>query len=337
MGQQPRADIMNPAGTSAKAGARASGYHQKAMAEIHNSLLPFAKSGVAGGCEPVGSSAASTISTLSTTSGVSSASGLSSGSNGLSSLAQLGAAAAYAVEDTALRALQLTGGRVDQAIDLLVKQSPQEIKSSCMAAAAAAYGAAAAPKLMRKPSLERELSLQQRGSPALDSGAGSSRSDSPRTSELLVGVAGHGAPPAGRQYSPSLEFGAEPPPPPPPPRCSSTPPPPPLHVQYQPVPSNVQQLFKRMSPAPMLPSRPSPVQGAPAAQRGTSPVSSSSPVAPPPSGRQPMVNIHLYIHHYPSRNSLFHPSTLSGAWSILSTSCCSLPATSILLYLYLSC
>lgn len=79
MGQQARAsaDTMNP-GASAKSSARASGYHQKAMAEIHNSLLPFAKSQ-----EPLGSSAASTISTLSTTSGVSSASGLSSGSNGL--------------------------------------------------------------------------------------------------------------------------------------------------------------------------------------------------------------------------------------------------------------
>lgn len=80
MGQQPHTDTMNPAGASAKANARASGYHQKAMAEIHNSLLPFAKSGVV---EAVGSSAASTISTLSTTSGVSSASGLSSGSNGV--------------------------------------------------------------------------------------------------------------------------------------------------------------------------------------------------------------------------------------------------------------
>lgn len=81
MGQQPRADKMNPAGASAKANARASGYHQKAMAEIHNSLLPFAKSGSVTQ-EQIGSSAASTISTLSTTSGVSSASGLSSGSNG---------------------------------------------------------------------------------------------------------------------------------------------------------------------------------------------------------------------------------------------------------------
>lgn len=72
------------ASAAGKASARSSsGYHQKALAEIRNSLLPFANSG-----DHVGSSAASTISTLSTTSGVSSASGLSglsagSGQNGL--------------------------------------------------------------------------------------------------------------------------------------------------------------------------------------------------------------------------------------------------------------
>ncbi|PSN57069.1 hypothetical protein C0J52_01744 [Blattella germanica] len=75
---------MNPA-TSGKSSTRSSGYHQKALAEIRNSLLPFANSGGPG--ENLGSSAASTISTLSTTSGVSSASGHSgisaaSGSNG---------------------------------------------------------------------------------------------------------------------------------------------------------------------------------------------------------------------------------------------------------------
>lgn len=74
MGQQPRTQLnMNPS-----APARSSGYHQKAMEEIHNSLLPFAKSG---GSEVVGSSAASTISNFSTTSGVSSLSS-TSGSNG---------------------------------------------------------------------------------------------------------------------------------------------------------------------------------------------------------------------------------------------------------------
>lgn len=173
-----------------------------------------------------------------------------------------------------MRALQLTGGRVEPAIDLLVKQSPQDLKNISN------YSS----KLIRKPSLERELSLH-RGSPALDSGAGSSRSDSPRMSELVT------HPQVSRQYSPS-EFSE--PPPPPPPRCSSTPPPP-LHVQYPPVPSNVQQMFKRMSPAPIIPSRPSPVlpghtvtQGAPSGQRGTSPVASASATTVS-SSRQPMV------------------------------------------------
>lgn len=73
MGQQPRLQLnMNPS-----APARSSGYHQKAMEEIHNSLLPFAKSG----SDTVGSSAASTISNLTVTSGISSLSS-TSGSNG---------------------------------------------------------------------------------------------------------------------------------------------------------------------------------------------------------------------------------------------------------------
>ena len=73
MGQQPRPQLnMNP-----NAPARSSGYHQKALEEIHNSLLPFAKIGG----DLVGSSAASTISNLSATSGISSLSS-ASGSNG---------------------------------------------------------------------------------------------------------------------------------------------------------------------------------------------------------------------------------------------------------------
>lgn len=179
-----------------------------------------------------------------------------------------------------MRALQFVGGRIEAAIDFLVKQTPQELKNSGLTA----YSS----KLIRKPSLERELNLH-RGSPALDSGAGSSRSDSPRMSELVS------HPQVSRQYSPS-EFGE--PPPPPPPRCSSTPPPPPppIHVQYQPVPTNVQQLFKRMSPAPVVPSRPSPVlpgsSVTPTGQRGTSPVAACPPTpgsGSVPSGRQPMV------------------------------------------------
>jgi len=84
MGQQSIV-TMNPA-TSGKSSTRSSGYHQKALAEIRNSLLPFANIGSLG--ENLGSSAASTISSLSTTSGVSSASGHSgvsaaSGCNGI--------------------------------------------------------------------------------------------------------------------------------------------------------------------------------------------------------------------------------------------------------------
>ncbi|KAL0274849.1 UNVERIFIED_CONTAM: hypothetical protein PYX00_002882 [Menopon gallinae] len=128
---------------------------------------------------------------------------------------------------------------------------------------------------MRKPSLERELCLH-RGSPALDSGAGSSRSDSPHTQ-------------LSRQYSPS-SFSE--PPPPPPPRCSSTPPPPPPpHTPYSNPITNMQHLLKRMSPAPVVSSRPpaalpgSAGSGPNPPQRGTSPVASSTAC----SVRQPMV------------------------------------------------
>ncbi|KAL6952542.1 Serine/threonine-protein kinase lats1 [Sarracenia purpurea var. burkii] len=81
MGQEPVILNMNPA-TSSRSNTRASGYHQKALAEIRNSLLPFANGGGASSNDNY-SSAASTISTISTTSGVSSASGLSSNSNGI--------------------------------------------------------------------------------------------------------------------------------------------------------------------------------------------------------------------------------------------------------------
>lgn len=141
-------------------------------------------------------------------------------------------------------------------------------------------------KLIRKPSIERELGLH-RGSPALDSGAGSSRSDSPRLTDLH--------PPVSRQYSPS-NF-SEPPPPPPP---RNTPPPPPPHVSYQNVPGNVHQLFKRMPPAPVVPARSSPAvpayNSSGSQQRGTSPVSSVSSS----SGRQPMV-----VHNGPQVRTLY--------------------------------
>ncbi|XP_068622039.1 serine/threonine-protein kinase Warts [Battus philenor] len=236
---------MNPPAPG-KTATRSSGYHQKALAEIRNSLLPFAN---IGNSEPPGSSAASTVS-----SGVSSGFSSSSG-NGLDkdlnvlpqSLNQL-IALGYE-EDPAVKALKYAGGRFDAALDYLSKQQEPlngVLKSSNFST-----------KLIRKPSLERELNLH-RGSPALDSGAGSSRSDSPRQSD---------APPLpheklSRQYSPS---GFSEPPPPPPPRCPSTPP----------VPPSVQQLMKRMSPAPPLPPA-----------RGTSPVATGAPTPP---ARQPMI------------------------------------------------
>ncbi|XP_008555309.1 serine/threonine-protein kinase Warts [Microplitis demolitor] len=275
---------MNPSAVS-KSSTRGSGYHQKALAEIRNSLLPFAN---IGGTGEVGSSAASTISTLSTTSGVSSASGLSGLSGASGSLDKpeqrqqiVGQISAMGYpEDISLRALKMTGWRPDAAIEFL-KQAQGDTLNGLQKLNT---------KLIRKPSLERELSLQ-RGSPALDSGAGSSRSDSPRLTELSP------HPQLSRQYSPS-SFVERETPPPPPPRCSSTPPPPPPpHAPYsQPtVPTNMQQMLKRMSPAPVVPTR------APAAapgtsnsasgsvnppQRGTSPVASSSNSS---NGRQPMI------------------------------------------------
>lgn len=82
MGQQPRCQLnMNP-----NAPARSSGYHQKAMEEIQNSLRPFAKSG----SEAMSSSAASTISNFSATSGVSSLSSTSGGNGNERQLVNMG-------------------------------------------------------------------------------------------------------------------------------------------------------------------------------------------------------------------------------------------------------
>lgn len=304
---------MNPA-TSGKSSTRSSGYHQKALQEIRNSLLPFANIGGIG--ETVGSSAASTISTLSTTSGVSSASGLSglsaaSGNNSEKDLSVLRQAVSQLVtmgytEEASLRALKLSGGRLEAALDLLSKQQHAEPINGITKGPSPGLSALST-KLIRKPSLERELAGPHRGSPALDSGAGSSRSDSPGQ--------GHPHPQLSRQYSPSAFAAAaaaaaaaatEPPPPTPPiaavssvpppvppPRCSSTPPPVP-----PPPPHHVQQLLKRMSPAPVpvVPSRPPPqppcqvsvsvpvvTPSAPSSTRGT------SPTLVTPSRPQPMV------------------------------------------------
>ncbi|XP_055538509.1 serine/threonine-protein kinase Warts [Wyeomyia smithii] len=126
-----------------------------------------------------------------------------------------------------------------------------------------------ASKLVRKSSIEREIppsSLQlPRNSPALDSGAGSSRSNSPHSQQHTG---------SGRtQFSPSpcpSTFSDVPPLPPP--RCPSTPStPPPLH-----------HFLKRMSPA----SVPTPRNGQFQSQspaRGTSPISTNNNL------RQPIV------------------------------------------------
>ncbi|XP_037943575.1 serine/threonine-protein kinase Warts-like [Teleopsis dalmanni] len=114
-------------------------------------------------------------------------------------------------------------------------------------------------KLSRKPSIEREIPLTcLRCSPALDSGAGSSRSDSPHSHQQVTCVSRASTGP----YSPSPSNFSDVGPPAPPPRnptlsSSATPPPPP--------PSN--QLYKRRSPAT---TRPAAITPNPT--RGTSPV-----------------------------------------------------------------
>lgn len=96
-------------------------------------------------------------------------------------------------QDSSTRALQLSNGRIDIALDFLNKQAMD-------IGGAGKTSASGYTKLIRKPSIERELVLA-RGSPALDSGTGSSRSDSPRLVDIHS------------RYSPSFN---EPPPPPPP-------------------------------------------------------------------------------------------------------------------------
>lgn len=128
-----------------------------------------------------------------------------------------------------------------------------------------------APKIFRKPSIEREIPPYQRGSPALDSGAGSSRSDSPHSHQQFNNARLNSG-----QYSPSpnqstlIEV-----PPLPLPRCSSNP------TTPTPVAPNFPQLFKRISPATPPARSVALTSSSPA--RGTSPVSNSNlhrPVIP---------------------------------------------------------
>ncbi|XP_062536307.1 serine/threonine-protein kinase Warts isoform X2 [Armigeres subalbatus] len=123
-----------------------------------------------------------------------------------------------------------------------------------------------ASSLIRKTSIEREIPQSSlhlpRNSPALDSGAGSSRSNSPHSQQLGSGRV---------QFSPSpcpSNFSDVPPLPPP--RCSSTPSTPPPQFPF----------LKRMSPASMATSRNGQFQSQSPA-RGTSPISSNSNLRQP--------------------------------------------------------
>ncbi|KFB53159.1 AGAP003618-PB-like protein [Anopheles sinensis] len=122
--------------------------------------------------------------------------------------------------------------------------------------------------LKRKPSIEKDAPQSplhmQRTSPALDSGAGSSRSNSPHSQQPFSASA------LGRssQYSPSpcpTNFSDAPPIPPP--RCSSTP--------STPQPPNPMHLLKRMSPASVASTRNGQFGGASSQSpaRGSSPIS----------------------------------------------------------------
>ncbi|XP_053681773.1 serine/threonine-protein kinase Warts-like [Sabethes cyaneus] len=151
-------------------------------------------------------------------------------------------------------------------------------------------------KLARKTSIEREIPPSSlhlpRNSPALDSGAGSSRSNSPHSQQHTG---------SGRtQFSPSpcpSTFSDVPPLPPP--RCPSTPStPPPL-----------QHFLKRMSPASVPTSRNSQFQSQSPA-RGTSPISSNSNLRQPivvQNGPQVQQQLNQQMSAYYSSNSTEPP------------------------------
>lgn len=137
------------------------------------------------------------------------------------------------------------------------------------------------PKLNRKPSIEREIPLNYlRCSPALDSGAGSSRSDSPHSHQPVTCASRAST----GQYSPSPSSFSDAGPPAPPPRNptsanSATPPPPP--------PTN--QLYKRRSPAT---TRPVPINSN--TTRGTSPVIAQNGIKAQQQLSQQMKALSLY-------------------------------------------
>lgn len=151
----------------------------------------------------------------------------------------------------------------------------------------------AASKLIRKTSIEREIPQSSlhlpRNSPALDSGAGSSRSNSPHSQQLGSGRA---------QFSPSPSNFTEVPPLPPP-RCPSTPS----------TPPPVQQFLKRISPASMATSRNGQFQSQSPA-RGTSPISSNSNLRQPiivQNGPQVQQQLNQQMSAFYSNNSAEPP------------------------------
>lgn len=127
---------------------------------------------------------------------------------------------------------------------------------------------------MRKPSIERELPPSSlhlpRNSPALDSGAGSSRSDSPHSNQQLLASSSRATSTTGGQYSPSpcpSHSSYNEIPPVPPPRCASS---------TSSTPSPFQQYFKqRMSPATASASRNGVQIPSQSPARGTSPVATN--------------------------------------------------------------
>uniref|UniRef100_A0A8W7PAZ5 non-specific serine/threonine protein kinase n=1 Tax=Anopheles coluzzii TaxID=1518534 RepID=A0A8W7PAZ5_ANOCL len=162
-----------------------------------------------------------------------------------------------------------------------IKNELQPYETSQQALGGGGGGQLVAP-LKRKPSIEKDAPQSplhmQRTSPALDSGAGSSRSNSPHSQQPFSAahVVGRSS-----QYSPSpcpTNFSDAPPIPPP--RCSSTP--------STPQPPNPMHLLKRMSPASVASGRNGQFGGAASQSpaRGSSPIASSGNH---PGLRQPII------------------------------------------------
>lgn len=281
---------------------KSSAYRQKALAEIRNSLLPFANTI---------NCSASTVSTLSssTTSGVSSASGLSTASGSSSPCPtgqqQNGVEKDYGGhsqrfiiqqllshgydEEMIAKAIKIAPVRTVEAVaDILMRTSNDG--SLCLST-----------KGIRRPSFEHDFAASgalPRVSPStIDSSTtASNRSDSPSCTSIQIRsgfvdssrvmsppVDGAGHIPVSRQYSPS--FGLEPPPPPPPrPQAPSvstrgtTPPPPSSSQPAFMTSTQASHLLKRISPVLQSP-RPQVVSYCPnlaqssSTQRGTSPSS----------------------------------------------------------------